>query len=170
MGAVDGRRHVGDPVPAVLGGMWHGHNTHTRPNEVLENVMAILSNSRHEKFSQLVASGIQPAAAYRSLGCSSKGAPQSANKLRKRSDVRGRVDEIRQAAAISTAAETAFDQQQVLNRLDVLSHKAEDLGQISVAVRCEELIGKHRGMFIDRQVAEVAISSEPSIAEVLRMR
>ena len=78
--------------------------------------------------------------------------------------VRGRVDEIRQAAAISTAAEIAFDQQRVLNRLDVLSHKAEDLGQISVAVRCEELIGKHRGMFIDRQVAEVAIFSEPSIA------
>ena len=132
--------------------------------------MAILSNSRHEKFSQLVASGTQPAAAYRSLGYSSKGAPQSANNLRKRSDVRGRVDEIRQAAAISTAAEIAFDQQRVLNRLDVLSHKAEDLGQISVAVRCEELIGKHRGMFVDRQVAEVAISSEPSIAEVLRMR
>ncbi len=132
--------------------------------------MAILLNSRHEKFSQLVASGIQPAAAYTSLGYSSKGAPQSANNLRKRSDVRGRVDEIRQAAAISTAAEIAFDQQRVLNRLDVLSHKAEDLGQISVAVRCEELIGKHRGMFIDRQVAEVAISSEPSIAEVLRMR
>jgi len=117
--------------------------------------MAILSNSRHEKFSQLVASGIQPAAAYRSLGYSSKGAPQSANKLRKRSDVRGRVDEIHQAAAISTAAEIAFDQQRVLNRLDVLSHKAEDLGEISVAVR---------GMFIDRQVAEVAIFSEPSIA------
>ena len=132
--------------------------------------MAILSNSRHEKFSQLVASGMQAAAAYTSLGYSSKGAPQSANNLRKRSDVRGRVDEIRQAAAISTVAEIAFDQQRVLNRLDVLSHKAEDLGQISVAVRCEELIGKHRGMFIDRQVAEVAISSEPSIAEVLRMR
>ena len=80
------------------------------------------------------------------LGYSSKGAPQSANKLRKRSDVRGRVDEIRQAAANSTAAEVAFDQQRVLNLLDVLSHKAEDLGQISVAVR---------GMFIDRQVAEV---------------
>src|SRR5439155_22829779 len=76
--------------------MWHAHN-HTSPNEVLEKRMAILSNSRHEKFSQLVASGIQPAAAYRSLGYSSKGAPQSANKLRKRSDVRGRVDEIRQA-------------------------------------------------------------------------
>ena len=69
---LDGRRHVGDPAPPVLGGMWHAHN-HTSPNEVLEKRMAILSNSRHEKFSQLVASGTQPAAAYRSLGYSSKG-------------------------------------------------------------------------------------------------
>ena len=67
-------------------------------------------------------------------------------------------------------AEVAFDQQRVLNRLDILSRKAEDLGQISAAVRCEELIGKHRSMFIDRQVAEVAISNEPSIADILRAR
>ena len=44
----------------------------------------------------------------------------------------------------------AFDQKRVLNRLDVLSRKAEELGQISAAARCEELIGKHRGMFVDR--------------------
>jgi hypothetical protein len=36
-----------------------------------------------------------------------------------------------------------------LNRLDVLSRKAEELGQISAAARREELIGKHRGMFVD---------------------
>jgi hypothetical protein len=53
-------------------------------------------------------------------------------------------------AAQSSAEEVAFDQKRVLNRLDVLSRKAEDLGQISAAARCEELIGKHRGMFIDR--------------------
>jgi hypothetical protein len=53
------------------------------------------------------------------------------------------------------------NQQRLLNRLDILSRKAEDLGQISAAVRCEELIGKQRGMFIDRQVvADVAISNE----------
>src|SRR2546427_12869375 len=115
--------------------------------------MAILSNSRHEKFSQLVASGTKPAAAYRSLGYSSKGAPQSANKLRKRSDVRGRVDEIRQAAAISTAAEIAFDQQRVLNRLDVLSHKAENLGQISRPRACRNA---------------ASARSSPSLAPVVR--
>jgi hypothetical protein len=127
--------------------------------------MAVLSNPRHEKFSHLVASGIKPTEAYISLGYSAKGASQSANNLRKRPDVRGRVDEILQAAAASTVAEISFDQQRVLNRFDILSRKAEDLGQISAAVRCEELIGKHRGMLIDRQVADVAISNEPSIAE-----
>jgi hypothetical protein len=132
--------------------------------------MASLSNPRHEKFSQSVASGIKPTEAYISLGYSPKGAPQSANNLLKRADVRGRVDEILQAAAVSTVAEIAFDQKRVLNRLDILSHKAEDLGQISAAVRCEELIGKHRGMFIDRQVADVAISNEPSVVEILRGR
>jgi hypothetical protein len=132
--------------------------------------MAILSNPRHERFSQLVASGMKPTAAYISLGYSPKGAPQSANKLLKRTDVRERVDEILQAAAVSTVAEIAFDQQRVLNRLDILSRKAEHLGQISAAVRCEELIGKYRGMFVDRQVADVAISSEPSVVDILRAR
>jgi len=55
-------------------------------------------------------------------------------------------------------------------KLGILSRKAEDLGQISAAVRCEEFFGKHRGMFIDRQVADVAISNEPSVVEILRMR
>ena len=53
-------------------------------------------------------------------------------------------------AAQSSAEEVAFDQKRVLNRLDVLSRKAEELGQISAAARCEELIGKQRGMFVDR--------------------
>ena len=109
------------------------HRRDDKGNEVhsqSKNTYGILSNPRHEKFSQLVASGIKPTAAYSSLGYSGKGAPQSANKLLKRTDVRERVAEILQAAAVSTAAEIAFDQQRVLNRLDILSRKAEDLGQI----------------------------------------
>jgi hypothetical protein len=71
------------------------------------------------------------------------------NNLLKRTDVRERVNEIQSLAAQSSAEEVAFDQKRVLNRLDVLSRKAEELGQISAAARCEELIGKHRGMFVD---------------------
>ena len=131
--------------------------------------MSVLSNPRHEKFSQLVASGIKQTEAYISLGYSARGAAQSAHNLRMRSDVRGRIDEILQSAAVSTAAELAFDQQRVLNRLNVLSHKAESLEQIYAAVRCEELIGKTRGMFLER-VADVAVSDGPSIVDILRSR
>jgi hypothetical protein len=60
------------------------------------------------------------------------------------------VNEILSAAAQSAAEEVAFDQKRVLNRLEVLSRKAEELGQISAPARCEELIGKQRGMFVDR--------------------
>ena len=112
--------------------------------------MQVLRNPRHEKFSQLVASGIKPTEAYTSLGYSKAGAPQSANNLLKRTDVRERVNELQSLAAQSSAEEVAFDQKRVLNRLDVLSRKAEELGQISAAARCEDLIGKHRGMFTDR--------------------
>ena len=115
--------------------------------------MPVLCNPRHEKFSQLVASGIKPAAAYVSLGYSKAGASQSANNLLKRTDVRERLNEIQSLAAQSAAEEVAFDQKRVLNRLDVLSRKAEECGQISAAVRCEELIGKQRGMFVDRTLS-----------------
>jgi hypothetical protein len=43
--------------------------------------MPVLRNPRHEKFSQLVASGIKPTEAYVSLSYSKAGAPQSANKV-----------------------------------------------------------------------------------------
>src|SRR5712692_597932 len=112
--------------------------------------VALLNNPRHEKFSQLVASGIKPAEAYISLGYSKVGAPQSANNLLRRTDVRERVNEIQSLAAQSTAEEVAFDKIRVLNRLDVLGRKAEELEQISVAVRCEELIGRERGMFVEQ--------------------
>ena len=99
--------------------------------------MALLRNPRHEKFSQLVASGIRPADVYVSLGYSKAGAPQSANKLLKRDDVQKRVHEIQSLTARSTAEEAEFDQKRVLNRLDILSRKAEEQGQISVTVKCE---------------------------------
>lgn len=40
----------------------------------------------------------------------------------------------------------------VLTRLDNLSLKAEEDGQYSVSAKCEELLGKSLGMWIDRSV------------------
>ena len=39
----------------------------------------------------------------------------------------------------------------MLNRLSQLGHEAQQKGPYSTAVRCEELIGKAMGMFVDRQ-------------------
>ncbi len=113
--------------------------------------MALLRNPRHEKFSQLVAGGIRPAEAYVSLGYSKGGAPQSANKLLKRDDVQKRVHEIQSLATRSTAEDVEFDQKRVLNRLDVLSRKAEEFGQIS-----------ERGMFVDRSDHTFRFNGDPS--------
>jgi len=125
-------------------------------------MMPVLRNPRHEKFSQLVASGIKPTEAYVSLGYSKAGAPQSANNLLKRTDVRERVNEIQTLAAKSTAEQVSFDHVRVLNRLDVLSKKAEELGQISAAAKCEELIGRARGMFVDRSEHTFEWDGDPS--------
>jgi hypothetical protein len=121
--------------------------------------MPVLKNPRHEKFSQLVASGINPTEAYVSLGYSKTGAKQAAYNLRTRTDVGARIEEILSTAAISTAAQVAFDKERVLNRLDVLSRKAEDLNQIAAAARCEELIGRLRGLFVEKVDASHSIKS-----------
>jgi hypothetical protein len=71
-------------------------------------------------------------------------------RLLKRAQIRGRVDEILRAAAQSTAEQVSFDQVRVLNRLDALSRAAEKAGQYSAAARCEELIGRTRGIFLNR--------------------
>ncbi len=41
----------------------------------------------------------------------------------------------------------------VLTRLDNLSMKAEEDGQYSVSARCEELLGKSLGMWVDRSLS-----------------
>jgi len=112
--------------------------------------MSLLRHARHEKFSQLVASGVKPTEAYVSLGYSKSGAPQSANNLLKRTDVGERVKEIQSLAAQSSAEAVILNRERVLNRLSQLSHEAQQKGQYSAAARCEELIGKAIGMFDDR--------------------
>jgi len=128
--------------------------------------MPILRNPRHERFAQLRAGGARPSDAYRSLGYSKEGAAQSAAKLSKRADVRERIDEILAESAKTVAAEVAFDQKRVLQRLDVLSRKAEELKQISAAVRCEELIGKERGMFVERSLRTVRSVGDMTVEEL----
>jgi hypothetical protein len=99
------------PSEAFVGRTKEIRKTTKAITQVLEKYeMTMLRNPRHERFAELFASGIRPAAAYVSLGYSKNGAPQSAAKLLQRPDVRRRVDEILACAAQSVAAEVAFDQ------------------------------------------------------------
>ena len=113
--------------------------------------MPVLGNPRHEKSSQLVASGVKPTEAYVSLGYKPTGAKQAASRLLTKVDVRERVSELQQAAARSTAEAVILNRERVLNRLSQLSHEAQQKGHYSAATRCEELIGKEIGMFVDRR-------------------
>jgi uncharacterized protein YoaH (UPF0181 family) len=109
--------------------------------------MALLSNPRHEKFSQLVASGISPKEAYTSVGYKPTGAKQAASRLLTNVDVRERVSELQAASARSSAEALILSRERVLNRLSELSHEAQQKGHYGAAARCEELIGKEIGMF-----------------------
>lgn len=109
-----------------------------------------LKNPRHEKFTQLVASGVKPMKAYVSCGYAEGGAAQAAGNLLRRTDVASRLRYLQETAAAATAACIAFDKERVLARLDLIGRKAEEAGQFAAATRCEELIGKERGMFVER--------------------
>jgi hypothetical protein len=84
------------------------------------------------------------------MGYSQANAASSASRLAKNVKICARIAELQTAAAQASVQSVVYNQQRVLTRLDMLSHKAEDEGQISTAVRCEELIGRHQGMFIDK--------------------
>jgi tRNA A37 methylthiotransferase MiaB len=125
----------------------------------------ILKNPRHEKFCQLVASGMKPADAYVSLGYSANGAAPSANNLLKRADVAERVRELKELAAQSAVARLELKREWVLEQLvdnvrkckqdvAVLDRNGQPTGvytfQAAAANRALELIGKELGMFVDR--------------------
>jgi len=132
--------------------------------------MPALSNPRHEKFAQLVASGIHPAEAYVSLGYAKCRAAQAASRLSLKVDVKCRIAEILDASALSCATMVQFTRERVLSRLHVLSAKAEDAGQIGAAARCEELIGRSIAMFTDRTEGALRWDGDPSRLDAAQLK
>lgn len=112
--------------------------------------MAVLPNARHEQFAQKAASGTSLLESYIAAGYSEKGAQSSASRLATNAKVKARIAELQAVTANATSAAVIFDKNRVLARLDVLSLAAEKEGNFAAAIRAEELIGRHRGMFVDR--------------------
>ena len=112
-----------------------------------------------ETFAKLVASGMPPAMAYAEsrIGAAYACTVQDANNL---PGVRERVAYLKANPAAQPAAPTSPESlldPKNITPLDVLKMLIRDhalaaqMGQVSAAVRCAELIGKQMGMFIDRQ-------------------
>ena len=112
--------------------------------------MGLLNNPRQEHFAQLVATGQSPAQAYAAAGYEEKTAYTCGPRLLKQPEVRSRVTELQQTVAQTSVRRVALNRERVMNRLSELSHEAQQKGQFSAAVRCEELIGKQLGMFVER--------------------
>jgi len=112
--------------------------------------LPVLNNSKYEHFARLVATGHSPAQAYAAAGYEEKTAYTCGPRLLKRPEVRSRVTELQQTVAQTSVDAVIFNRERVLNRLSQLSHEAQRKGQYSTAARCEELIGKQLGMFVDR--------------------
>jgi hypothetical protein len=64
------------------------------------------------------------------------------------------------------AREVDISPARVLRRLDAISQAAEADGQYAAAKGCEELIGKHIGMFIERSL-NVSVSASSAHLEAL---
>ena len=60
-----------------------------------------------------------------------------------------------------------FNPARVRRRLDELSHAAQSDGQYGPAVRCEELIGKAAGMWIDQSLQLSGVLSDSHVAALL---
>ena len=65
-----------------------------------------------------------------------------------------------------TARSVDISPARVLRRLDALSHAAEEAGQYAAAKGCEQLIGQHIGMFIERSL-NVSVSASSAHLEAL---
>ncbi len=89
--------------------------------------MPVLLNNHHERFAQLVATGVKAAEAYVRAGYSKKGAKQSASRLLAHADLQLRVAELKNAVAEQVVALAITDRNA---RLSALQERSNLLWQV----------------------------------------
>ena len=116
--------------------------------------MPILTNSHHELFAQELAAGTPQGQAYIAAGfkaSTARAANANASRLAAREDVQARVREIQEIGARKAADRIALHEEDIIEMLLDNRERAIELKQIAAATRATELLGKHLGMFVDRQ-------------------
>jgi phage terminase small subunit len=123
-----------------------------------------LRNPRHERFTQLVASGMTTARAYVAAGFTGRGSAQSASRLAMRPDVAARIAELSNRASDAAMTRATVDREWVLSSLKTVAQRClqaepvrdsrgKETGvyrfQPAAANRSLELLSRALGMFRD---------------------
>lgn len=125
--------------------------------------MPAISNARHERFAQALASGMTADAAYEEAGY--KPNRGNASTLKANQSILDRVAEFQEAGAKSVAIDKAW----VLKQLQENHTDAKEAGQYSASNKALELIGVEIGMFVKRQIVGLKPIAEMNEDEVLAL-
>src|SRR5262245_33714934 len=112
--------------------------------------MPALRNPRQERFAELIVTGNNPVDAYVIAGFAPKAAYTCGPRLLKSPPVAMRIAELRHDVSRLEIVRYAATREDVLARLDELSHGAQAAGAWQAAIRAEELKGRELGMFAPR--------------------
>jgi phage terminase small subunit len=129
--------------------------------------MPILSNARHERFVQALIRGSSQCDAYLAAGynaTSSSAAYAHAARLVRNGKVRARLNELQSKEEIKSLLTV----EQHMEELRALREIAKANGQLSAAIRAEELRGKLRGFYVDQVQHRDAHGFEQMTDEQLR--
>jgi hypothetical protein len=116
--------------------------------------MTILQNPSHECFCLLRAEGESATAAYIKSGYSMNGAGQSAHRLLKNAEIKGRILEIRTKITDQTVEKASLSEAYIINGLCEIAKTCGDptakTWRPQAAIRALQLLGATLGMWITR--------------------
>lgn len=126
--------------------------------------MPKLRFEKQEVFASLLAQNIKPAEAYAQAGYSPRKASECCQRLVRDPRIIARVTELRGDPLAEQVNETVghiHSINRIIGRLILLSVKAEAKGQFGSAIRAEELLGKHLGMWKDGDDGKIEWDGDP---------
>lgn len=115
--------------------------------------MPVLRNPKHELFAQAVAKGVSGTLAYQQAGydVADNVACASGARLLAKVNVRSRVEELKERIAERVVARAAMSKLEIIAALEDNATEARASGQHGPANRAYELVGRERGMFVERK-------------------
>lgn len=127
--------------------------------------MPVLQNARHERYCQEVAAGKSQTDAYAAV-YGKQGRRDSAARLSAKANIRQRIDELTAKAAEQAVVDAAWIRRKLKDNA-IQCMKAGDTFAPSAANKALELLGKDKGMFVDRRLVGVRNIDDMTEEELL---